>query len=80
MGKSIEKVKVQNYGDIYDVSRGRISESEIRTVEIDAVVDTGAIYLCLPPNVIEQLGLSFSHTATVTTANGKVERRIFGGH
>jgi len=79
MGRTVERVKIQNYGDIYDVSRGRISQSEIRTVEIDAIVDTGATYLCLPPNVIEQLGLIYSHSAVVTTANGNVERRIFEG-
>ena len=28
---------------------------------------------------IEKLGLLYSHTREVTTANGKVERRIFGG-
>ncbi len=79
MGRTTEKVKIQNTYDMYDVSKGLIRESNIRTVEIDAVVDTGATYLCLPPSVIERLGFPLSHTATVTTANGKVERRIFEG-
>ena len=79
MGRTVEKVAIQNVYDIYEVSKGRIPESEIRTVEIDAIVDTGATYLCLPPGVIELLGLLYLHSAIVTTANGKVERRIFGG-
>lgn len=77
MGRAIEKVKVKNYGDVFQASKGLLSEDQIRTVEVDAVVDTGATYLCLPPSVIEQLGLLYSHSGRVKTANGDVERRIF---
>ena len=79
MGRVTEKVRIENTYDRYDASKDRISESEIRTVELNALVDTGAAYLCLPPDVVARLGLSFSHTAPVSTANGKVERRIFRG-
>ena len=79
MGRAIEKVMVQNRFDLYDFASGRIKEEEVRAVEIDAVVDTGATYLCLPPAIIQQLGLPFSHTQEVGTANGPVERRIFDG-
>ncbi|MGR3179458.1 MAG: retroviral-like aspartic protease family protein [Candidatus Anammoxibacter sp.] len=56
-----------------------MKEGEIRSVEIEGLVDTGAAYLCLPPKVIEELGLLYSHSRNVTTANGRVERRIFSG-
>lgn len=79
MGRTTEKVKIQSFGDILDVSRGTLEESEVRTVEVDAVVDTGATYLCLPPPVIKQLGLLYSHSERVRTANGSVQRRIFNG-
>ncbi len=79
MGKTIEKVTVKNFGDILDHSKGVIKEDGIRTVEIEAVVDTGAAYLCLPPAIIEKLGLFYSHARGVNTANGKVKRRIFHG-
>lgn len=79
MGKPLEKVTVKNFGDILNYSQGKIKEDEIRAVEIEALVDTGAAYLCLPPAVIEKLGLLYSHTRGVNTANGKVERRIFYG-
>lgn len=77
MGRTMEKVKVKNYVDVFQASKGLLPEDQIRTVEVDAVVDTGATYLCLPPSVIEQLGLLYSHSSSVTTANGDVERRIF---
>lgn len=79
MGKTIEKVIVKNFGDMVLHSKGIVKGDEIRTVEIEGVVDTGAAYLCLPPDVIEKLGLLYSHTREVTTANGRVKRRIFYG-
>ena len=79
MGKTIEKVKIHNAFDIYNASQGLIPESQIRAVEIDAIVDTGATYLCVPPHVVEQLGLPVSHSTEVTTTNGKVARRILEG-
>ncbi|MDZ7289928.1 MAG: hypothetical protein ONB44_10085 [candidate division KSB1 bacterium] len=45
MGKVIEKVKLTN---IFDPSK---------SVEIDAVIDSGATMLALPQDVIDQLGL-----------------------
>jgi clan AA aspartic protease len=79
MGKTLEKVTVKNFGDIVLLSKGMIGEDEIREVEVEALVDTGAAFFCLPPGEIEKLGLLYSHTREVTTANGKVGRRIFGG-
>jgi clan AA aspartic protease len=79
MGKTIEKVTLKNFADIVRHAEGIIKEDEIREVEVDALVDTGAAFLCLPPEEIEKLGLLYSHTREVSTANGKVERRIFSG-
>ncbi|MEW5767885.1 MAG: retroviral-like aspartic protease family protein [bacterium] len=78
MGKTTEKVIVKNFGDILKASEGLISEEAIRMVEVDdAVVDTGAAFLCLPPEVIAKLGLMYAHSRKVLTANGEVNRRIF---
>lgn len=77
--QTVEKVTVQNLIDVINAAAGTIDESEIRTVEVEAVVDTGETGLCLPSSVIEQLGLMYSRTRTVTTANGTVERRMFKG-
>jgi predicted aspartyl protease len=79
MGRIVEKVRVASFEDILEVKKGNLSESAIRTVETDAIVDTRAAYLCLPPRMIEDLGLSYSHTRHVKTANGIVQRRVFMG-
>ncbi|MBA7659419.1 hypothetical protein ES703_67397 [subsurface metagenome] len=78
MGKIIEKVIVRNFGDILEKKKGLITEEKIRAVEVEAIVDTGAAFLCLPPRVIEKLGLVYLHSRDVKTANGNVKRRIFG--
>lgn len=79
MGRVIEKVKVSNVYDIYDESKGSIIKEKIRSVEIEAIVDTGATYLCLPPSQIEKLGLLFHKSIQIKTANGSADRRTFEG-
>ena len=79
MGRTMEKAIVRNYGDMIMVTRGLVTENEIRTIEVDALVDTGATFFCLPPKEIEKLGLMYIRSAPVKTANGDVNRRIFGG-
>jgi predicted aspartyl protease len=57
-----------------------IPESAIRLLDLDGVlVDTGASHLCLPSDLIEQLGLEFQEEIQVTTANGDGTTRLFHG-
>ena len=79
MGRTAEKVNVKNYGDVFNSASGALDPSKIRSVDVLALVDTGATYLCLPPSVIKQLGLLYSHSTQLKTANGGVIRRIFNG-
>ena len=79
MGRTSEKVIIKNLFDIEKVSNGLLSENQIRNVEIEAIVDTGATYLCLPPKVIKELGLSYAYTKPVKTGNGRLELKIFRG-
>lgn len=79
MGRTTPTVTVQNYVDIALSQTGAIDPKDVRTVEVAAIVDTGAAHLCLPPKVIAELGLLYSHSRKVQTANGVVERRLFKG-
>ncbi len=79
MGRAIEKIIIQNAYDIYEAKKDLIAESEIRKDEIDAIVDTGATYLCLPPRVITKLGLPFHKSVQIKTANGRATRRTYEG-
>ncbi|MFQ6114490.1 MAG: aspartyl protease family protein [bacterium] len=73
------KIKVENLMDVLLAERGELSPEQIRSIEIDALVDTGATLLCLPSKTIADLGLSLLGTRTATTARGSIEQRVFRG-
>ena len=79
MGRIVEHIKVQNYVDVAKALEEIIPESEIRAVEVDAIIDTGATFVCLSRKDIETLGLNFHKSVYIGTANGKTSRRIFRG-
>lgn len=79
MGRVVANVTVQSFEDILALKRGHLDEAQVRTVALDALVDTGASYLCLPPTVIQELGLVRLQQRRVTTANGVVDRWVCGG-
>ena len=75
----MEKVRVRNYLDAVKAAESEIEPDAVRTATVEALVDTGGTYLSLPPSVIRRLGLSPLEPHRVMTANGIVERRVFGG-
>jgi clan AA aspartic protease len=79
MGRIIQKITVQNAYDVHDAQIKRIPGSEIRSIEVDAIVDTGATFVCLGKTHIEELGLPFHKRLDIKTANGKASRRTFKG-
>jgi clan AA aspartic protease len=78
MGKIITTLTVTNRIDQAEVERGIIPAEQVRSVTLDNVlIDTGATTLCLPPQIIAQLGLSLLKEVDVETANGIGKARIF---
>ena len=77
MGKITQIFKVINVADLALFEREFISKDQIREMDIEFLVDTGAAMLCMPIDIIEKLGLSVIDSKKVITANGDVERRIF---
>ena len=57
MGEARITVKLENDGDLMRFEEGRIEAQAIRGAEIDAMVDTGAVMILLPQDVVEALGL-----------------------
>src|SRR5438067_1682285 len=66
------RVILENQRDAVLADAGR-SERAPRRVEIDALVDTGAVMTLLPEDVVEELGLQLDGKITVSLAN---EERI----
>jgi len=79
MGRITAKIKVENLGDILLAEKGHLPSGQIRRVELEALVDTGATMLFLPAGVIQSLGLSLMGVRSVNTATGLIERRVYRG-
>ncbi|AFZ48981.1 retroviral-like aspartic protease family protein [Dactylococcopsis salina] len=78
MGKVLTTVTITNRADQIRAEEGLIPEKEIRTVTLNKIlVDTGATTLCLPSELIAQLGLKLLKEVDVSTASGLRKARIF---
>lgn len=77
MGRIVQKAKLQNTIDVSNAESGYIQTDQIRALEVEFLVDTGAAMLCLPTDIIEQLGLKARRNREVITANGIVTRKIY---
>ena len=76
MGKVVTPMKVQNWADIELLAAGR-REEKPRTVNTEALVDTGATRLYLKPSVIRALGLKQVDHIQSRTTNGIRQRGVF---
>jgi clan AA aspartic protease len=73
MGKVMETITLTNDYDFTAALAGRRHGSQIRTVVIEALVDTGATMLMLPADVVTALGLPERGRRRVRYANGEVD-------
>lgn len=73
MREIVVNVGVENYMD------RRNARSGIRATQVDGIVDTGAVMLVLPQNVVERLGLEELRTAIVTYADERRDERPVAG-
>ncbi len=77
MGKIVQKANLLNLADLMAYREGYKSSEQIRRMDVNFLVDTGAAMLCMPIDLIEKLGLHESHTRDVVTENRRVKRRVF---
>jgi clan AA aspartic protease len=71
MGEIRVRIKLSNETDEEMARRGLISEKEVRSLETDAVVDTGAVRSVIPQSIRERLGVSTPEQMYVTYADGR---------
>jgi clan AA aspartic protease len=79
MGKVTTTIKVENLADVFRAEAGEVPADQVRSVELEALVDTGATLLCLPLSVINALGLRLLEKKEAITASGPVPRGIYRG-
>ncbi len=78
MGRITTSLVITNRLDQGLATRGIIRAEEVRSLILnDVLVDTGATTLCLPSNIIAQLGLELLKEVDVETATGIGKARIF---
>ncbi|GAB1542324.1 hypothetical protein NUACC21_49980 [Scytonema sp. NUACC21] len=78
MGKVFTTLTVINRADQIRAEDGTIAPEQVRSVILkNVLVDTGATTLCLPPQVVAQLGLKLLREVDVATAMGIGKARIF---
>lgn len=74
-GRAIVKVKLTNFSDLIRSEAGEIPPEQVRSVEKDGLVDTGATMLVGPEEIAQQRGLPIAHHVNVTYADGRKEKR-----
>ncbi len=70
MGRVVTKLKITNHADLVKASEGLVAPGSVRSVEIEALVDTGATMLALPQEVLQPLGVKPHGTRRVRDARG----------
>ncbi|PSB21136.1 aspartyl protease [Phormidesmis priestleyi ULC007] len=78
MGKVLTTLVIINRADQIRAEDGTILPEQVRSLTLkNVLVDTGATTLCLPKDVIEQLGLKLLKEVDVSTAMGIGKARVF---
>jgi clan AA aspartic protease len=73
MGEVRVSVKLSSVADLALVAAGKADLKDVRIVEADALVDTGAVRSCVPQPILDRLGIRPYETMLFEYANGQKE-------
>jgi clan AA aspartic protease len=73
MGEIRIKVKLTNAMDEALARRGQLPLAQVRSTDVDALVDTGAVRCVIPPQIAQELGLQIRGTRVAEYAEGRKE-------
>lgn len=80
MGEIRAVVELENALDASLELEGKLDKKLARRLRVDAVVDTGAVMVLLPQDIVEKLGLRAREKRIVVLANDqKIELDVAGG-
>ena len=79
MGEIVASMNLENTTDRGIASEGLRDESTVRRTTVEGVVDTGAVMLVLPENVVTRLGLETQREVVVTYVDERKETRPVAG-
>lgn len=78
MGHVKAKAVFYNGVDYVEWVSGRRTESDVRRIEVEALIDTGATFPALPADLVEKLGLAFLREVEGEVAGGTAKLRLYG--
>ncbi|MGE0887572.1 MAG: retroviral-like aspartic protease family protein [Blastocatellales bacterium] len=73
MGEVRVKVKLTNSGDAYKMRRGELAPDKVRSKDVEAIVDSGAVCTVIPKSIADELGLEIVRESVARYANGQSE-------
>ncbi|MBK8267135.1 MAG: retropepsin-like domain-containing protein [Planctomycetes bacterium] len=79
MGRLVVTIEVENVEDRERADRGEIPQDQIRRIETEALVDSGASFLSMPEPMIEALGLKFHRKRDCKTVTGVITLNVYRG-
>jgi clan AA aspartic protease len=71
MGEVRVKVRITNSADAQAAQAGKLAPDKVRSIESDALVDTGAVRSCVPAPLLERIGISAYEHRIVEYADGR---------
>jgi clan AA aspartic protease len=71
MGEVRVKIRVTNTRDFLNARDGIIPSDQVRSAEVEAVIDTGAVQCVIPQSLADQIGLGRIATRNVMLADGR---------
>jgi clan AA aspartic protease len=80
MGEVLVRVRLSNAGDVERVHQGLATSDQVRSCEVEAIVDTGSTRSVIPAAIAERLGLTVIDQAIGKLADGsEVDVGVCGG-
>jgi clan AA aspartic protease len=77
VGTVFAEITLKNGSDIVRLQDGNITDKDVRSLTVKAVVDTGAITLIINEEIRRELGLNIEGTRTASLAGGgKIDCKI----
>ncbi len=76
MGEVRVNIRLSNSGDEALARRRKLAKGKVRSVAVEAVVDTGAVRSCMPETVMRKLGLLEQSRQVARYADGRTDTVI----
>lgn len=73
------EIELENFVDRALQKKGQLRDEQVRRHLLKGVVDTGAVMLMLPQDVVEKLGLENQRRVVVSYADERKEERAVAG-